>query len=223
MRFVELCEVVERFRGKSVAIVGSGPGSLDNEPGFVDSHDVVVRANNYRTGPAQGLRTDVHYSFYGGSIRKTPAELRRDGVTLCMNKCPNSKPIACDWHERTGRQNGIDFTYIYQLRKDFWFCDTFVPDDAHFLRTFDLLDRHIPSTGFAAILDVLACKPREVLLTGFDFFRSGLHNVTDKWRPGDPADPIGHKPELEMAWLRKNVGRHPIRMDHKVQMALAGA
>ena len=174
MRFVEFAEVADRLRGKSVAVVGGAPSCLDNAPGFVDLHDVVVRVNNYRTGSAQGTRCDVFYSFFGGSIKKTPAELRADGVTLCMAKCPDAKPIESPWHEKMGKSAGVDFRGIYEARRHWWFCDTFIPEVPHFLRTFELLDGHIPTTGFAAILDVLACEPASVYLTGFDGFTTDL-------------------------------------------------
>lgn len=215
-RFVTFSDVADRFRGKSVAVVGSGPGCLDNARGFVDSHDVVVRVNNYKTGPAQGFRTDVHYSFYGTSIRKRAEELTRDGVTLCMCKCPEAKPLDCEWHERTGKVYGVDFRYIYRIRRPWWFCDTYVPDVASFIEKFHMLGDHVPTTGFAAILDVLACAPRSVYLTGFDFFASGVHNVDENWRAGDPKDPIGHRPELEAAWLRANSGRYPLTFDARL-------
>ncbi len=81
------------------------------------------------------------------------------------------------------------------------------------MESFNLLGGHIPSTGFAAVLDVLACKPSTVYLTGFDFFESGTHNVNEPWRPGDPRDPIGHRPEVERDWLYANVGNYPIQLD----------
>lgn len=205
MHFVDFETVAARFHGKSVAIVGSGPGSLDNVPGFVDGHDIVVRVNNYKLGPAQGFRTDVHYSFYGSSIRKSAPELQEDGVQLCMCKCPNAKPIESAWHERNGKQIGIDFRYIYSNRASWWFCDTYVPDVERFLESFELLGKHIPTTGFSAILDVMACAPRDVYLTGFDFFDSGIHNVDEPWKSGNPQDPIGHRPAAEAAWLEANL------------------
>lgn len=217
MRFIDFERVTRFFCGKTVAIVGSGPGSLDNEPGFIESHDVVVRVNNYKTGTAQGFRTDVHYSFYGTSIRKTAEDLQNDDVKLCMCKCPNSKPLQCDWHERTGKQAGIDFQYIYRNRAAFWFCDTFIPDDERFLRKFELLGKHIPTTGFSAILDVLACDTAGVYLTGFDFFSSGVHNVNERWKPGNPADPICHRPDLEAAWIARNHGSYPLTFDKKLE------
>jgi hypothetical protein len=222
-RFITFEEVAETFRGKTVAIVGSAPSVLDNKPLFIASHEVIVRANNHKCGPAQGFRTDVHFSFYGSSIRKSADELEREGVKLCMAKCPNAKPIECDWHEAHGKQLGIDFRYIYEKRKDWWFTDTFVPTVEHFLKSFELLGRHIPSTGFAAILDVLACEPKSCYLTGFDFFASGVHNVDEPWRAGDPADPIGHRPELELAWLRENAYRYPLTFDKRLTELLAPA
>lgn len=212
-RFVSFETVAARCRDKTVAIVGSAPSVLGNIAGFVDGHDVVVRVNNYALGPAQGWRTDVFYSFFGSSIRKRAEELQRDGVTLCMCKCPDEKPIESEWHEKHHKQNGIDFRYIYRDRAKWWFCDTFVPTAHVFLEHFELLGRHIPTTGFAAILDLIECRPRSVYLTGFDFFTSGKHNVTERWRPGNPEDPIGHRPELEAAWLAANASRYPITFD----------
>lgn len=211
-----------RLRGRSVAVVGSAPSVLKNDPGFIDSHEVVVRVNNYKTGSAQGFRTDVHYSFYGGSIRKTAAELQSDGVTLCWCKCPNSKPIECEWHERMGAQAGIDFRKIYKRREGFWFCDTVVPSSEHFLKGFELLGKHVPTTGFAAILDALWSEPRKLYITGFDFFESGVHNVDEKWRPGDPADPIGHRPQQEAEWIGANLSNYPIFLDAALQKRYLG-
>lgn len=204
MKFLTFNEVVPFFKGKSVAIVGSAPSCLDNDPGFVDSHDVVCRISNYKTGELQGHRCDVHYSFYGTSIKKDRHTLIRDGVKLCMCKLPNSRPLESPWHVIHGKLNGIDYRYIYENRRHWWPCDVFVPDDTRFLRKFEMLGKHQPTTGFSAILDILECEPRSVYLTGFDFFASGLHNVDEKWKPGDPTDPICHRPDVEAEWVVNN-------------------
>lgn len=216
MNFVSFEQAAAWMRGKTVAVIGSAPTCLENEPGFVDAHEVVVRVNNYKTGSRQGWRCDVHYAFYGTSVKKSAEDLKRDGVTLCMCKLPNSKPLVSEWHEAHDRPHGVDYRYIYRNRKDWWFCPVFVPDDARFLAKFELLGKHQPTTGFCAILDVLDCKPASVYLTGFDWFASGVHNVDEPWRPGDPRDPIGHRPDLEAAWLVENVERYPITLDPKL-------
>lgn len=221
MRFVSFEDCARRFRGKRVAIVGSGPGVLDNEPGFVDGHDVVVRVSNYKLGPAQGMRCDVHFSFYGNSITKRREDLQLDGVRLCMCKLPNSQPIESDWHRARGKLVGIDYRYIYRNRAAWWFTDTFVPDDAHFLKTFNLLGQHQPTTGFSAILDVLASEPASLFLTGFDFFTSGVHNVDEPWRPGDNSDPIRHRPDLEAEHIKDLARRHALTFDKRLAAILA--
>lgn len=220
MRFVTFEEAAETFRGKTVAIVGSAPSALDNKPLFISSHEVVVRVNNHKCGPAQGFRTDVHYSFYGTSIRSSATALEMEGVKLCMCKLPDAKPLESDWHVRNGKPEGIDYRYIYRNRASWWFCDTFVPDESHFLQKFELLGKHQPTTGFAAILDVLACEPKSVYLTGFDFFTSGVHNVDEPWREKNNGDPICHRPDLEAAWLAHNARRYPLEFDKKLQYLL---
>lgn len=215
MRFVTFEDVAARLQGKRVAVVGSAPSVLDNDPGYVESFDVVIRVNNYKTGSRQGRRTDMHYSFYGSSIRKTPTELRGDGVKLCLCKCPDGMPIVSPWHVKKGRINGVDFRYIYRRRKAFWFTDTYVPTTESFLEKFFLLGRHIPTTGFAALHEVLLSQPRQVYLTGFDFFRSRMHNVDERWplREQDMEDPIRHVPESELLWLRNNADNYPLSFD----------
>lgn len=222
MRFVERSKVAALLADRTVAIVGSGPGSLNNAPGFVDSHDIVVRVNNYKLFPATGSRTDVFYSFFGTSIRKSSEQLRRDGVKLCLCKCPDAQFMESAWHRARGKMNGVDFRYIYQVRKDWWFCDTYVPSVEEFLAHFELLGGHVPTTGFAAVLDVLSFKPRSLYLTGFDFFQSQIHNVDERWRRINHADPIGHVPDAERSWMLQNAGQLPVTMDTQMQAALAG-
>jgi hypothetical protein len=205
MLFSDLARVRAAFEGRSVAIVGSGPGALDNNPDFVDGHDVVVRVNNYKTGPAQGYRCDVFYSFFGGSIRKTREELQADGVKLCLAKCPDAKFMESEWHRKMGKPRGVDFRYIYRDRRDWWFCPTYVPGLAEFVAVFEMLGQHIPTTGFSALHLVRSCRPASLYLTGFDFFSSRVHNVNEPWRPGNPSDPIGHAPEREREWLRSYI------------------
>jgi hypothetical protein len=201
------------FHGKSVALVGSGPGSLDNGRGLVDSHDVVVRVNQYKLFPATGYRTDVFYSYFGNSIKKSVEHLKRDGVALCMCKCPDAQVIESAWHRANGKMNGVDFRWIYEKRADWWFCPTYVPSVDEFMGHFNLLGGHVPTTGFSALLDVLALDPLHVYMTGFDFFSSGTHNVNERWRKGNPSDPIGHDPNAEMRWFRRNHDKYPITMD----------
>lgn len=220
MQFVSRAEVEPVFRGRSVAIVGSGPGVLTNPPGLVDSHDVVVRVNNYKLSAAAGQRTDVFYSYFGNAVKKPAAELQRDGVTLCMCKCPDALALESRWHTERGKGHGVDFRWIYTLRRAWWFCDTYVPELEEFLQGFRLLGDHVPTTGFSAILAVLSFAPASIYLTGFDFFTSGVHNVDEKWKPGAADDPIGHVPERELEHLRSLFPHHRIKTDDRLRAVL---
>lgn len=220
MHFCSREDVREVFHGKRVAVVGSGPGVLDNEPGFVDSHDVVVRVNNYKLFRQTGKRTDVFYSFFGSSIRKRREELKNDGVRLCICKCPDAQFMDSAWHTSHRKMNGVDFRYIYQKRKDWWFCQTYVPTLAEFMAHFQALGGHVPTTGFSCLLDVLVHEPAHVYMTGFDFFTSNVHNVNERWSKGDSSDPIGHVPDAERAWLANHIPQLPITTDKRLRRAL---
>jgi hypothetical protein len=221
VNFVSFEEAATHFAGRRVAIVGSAPSCLDHEAGFIDGHDIVVRVSNYKTGDRQGRRCDVFYSFFGNSIKKSAEILKRDGVRLCMAKLPNSKPLRSEWHDVHDKPEGVDYRGIYRRRAAWWFCDTFIPDDARFLRKFNMLDQHQPTTGFAAIIDVLDCKPASVYLTGFDFFTSKMHNVDEPWREKNIGDPICHRPDLEAQWLADNATDYPLRFDRKLESLIA--
>lgn len=220
MRFVTESDVRARLEGRRVAIVGSGPGVLDNEPGFIDGHDEVIRVNNYQTSPEAGRRTSIYYSFFGHSIRKSITDLRRDGVTLCLCKCPNAAAIESEWHRQRRMLHGTDFRWIYRERERWWFCDVYVPTLESFQAKLDLLNGHVPTTGFSAILDVLTCAPGSVYLTGFDFFRSRIHNVNESWREKNPDDPIRHLPDQELRWLADNRHAFPITCDARLTREL---
>ena len=221
-RFCNKDRVREMIEDKVVAIVGSGPGSLSNRRGFVDSHEVVVRVNNYKLMGNTGKRTDVFYSYFGTAIKKSIINLKADGVQLCMAKCPDAKFIESDWHREKGLMNGVDFRQIYERRKDWWFCDTYVPSVDEFMANFNLLDGHVPTTGFSALLDVLSYNPAHVYLTGFDFFTTKLHNVNERWTQANQEDPIGHVPMAERAWFKTNLDALPVSMDRRLEATVRG-
>lgn len=204
-------QVKEKFKNKTVAIVGSAPSCQKNHPLYIDSHDIVVRVNNYKLLSGTGQRTDVHYSFYGNSIRKKAHELINDGVYLCMNKCPNGEFIKSEWHIKNNKKYGTNYEYIYRKRKNFWFCDTYIPTIEHFLSSFHALDQHIPTTGIACIMDIINFDCKKIYITGFDFFTSNKHNVNENWRKKNDDDPIGHAPDIERNWIIEN--KHRLELD----------
>jgi hypothetical protein len=214
MYFCTNTEIEEFVKDKSVIVVGSGPTIKTNEKDYIDSHDIVVRVNNYKILDSRtGFRTDIHYSFYGQSIKKDKQDLIQDGVKFCICKCPNAKFMDSQWHNVRGKIRGTDFRYIYALRKHWWFCSTYVPSLEEFMETFNLLGGRIPTTGFSAILKMLSYKPSSLALTGFDFFESKIHNVDEAWRQVNQDDPIGHSPRHEKKWLLNNYKKYNIILE----------
>ena len=204
-KFIDFEQVKDIFNGKTVAIVGSGPSVLDNPVGRIDSFDIVCRINNFKIFPETGSRTDVFYSFFGGSIFTTHKELK--DTWLCMAKYPvGGIGHLVEWGNYQPNPRGINYEWVYENRRDWWFCDTYIPTMERFVEYFNLLDRHVPTTGFSCILDINECDC-EIYLTGFDFFKSGKHNVNEKWIHRNPEDPIGHRPELERQWISDHKDR----------------
>ncbi len=145
-----------------------------------------------------------------------------DGVDLCMCKCPDSKFIESEWHRKNNKELGVDYRYIYKNRKDFWFCDTYIPETEDYLKYFELLDKHIPTTGFACVLDFLGFPFKSLHITGFDFFTSKLHNVDEEWGDNNKRDPIKHRPDIELAWLKKNIEGKRLTVDKVLRRILDG-
>ena len=138
MIFCSRDEVRRMLAGKKVAIVGSGFGVMGNELGFIDSHEVVVRVNNFKLFEVTGWRCDIFYSFFGISIKKSFEEFLVVGVKFCMAKCSDVRFIEFEWHVKYGKEVGIDFRHIYWCWVDWWFCPVYVPTVVEFMEFFDL-------------------------------------------------------------------------------------
>ena len=199
------------FSGKRVAIIGSGPSMFDNTMEHIDGHDIIIRVNNYKMRGYEdkvGSRCDYHYSFYGSSIKKTSKELRQDGIKGHLCKCPNDICHMTEWHEKNGKQNGCRFEWIYKNRQDFWIAPVYIPETRHYLQLFNKLNRHVPTTGFACIWEIMNLNPKELYITGFDFFVSKIHNGNEPWRSRNTDDPIKHLPLVEKhiftRWAKEN-------------------
>lgn len=205
VKYIAFSDVQKFFEGKKVAIVGSAPSCRDNEPGFIDSFDIVCRINNFKLFEETGYRTDVYYSYFGRAIRIEKSELKDTRLVMCKYPMGGIKHLV-EWGNYTPNSRGVDYEWVYEERKDWWFGNTYIPTMEAFVKYFNQLGHHIPTTGFSCILDVSQCDC-EIYLTGFDFFESGKHNVNETWIKGDPNDPIRHRPDLEKQWLSENKDR----------------
>jgi hypothetical protein len=197
-----------------VAIIGSAPTVLQNQGHIIDGYDEIIRINNFKVKGIDlrrnnydyrskvGTRTDWHYSFYGSSIRTTKEELKGIKGHLC--KCPNEEIVhLTEWHKKRRLEKGCGWAWIYRARSDFWQAPVYIPTKEHYLKCFHMLSNHVPTTGFSCIWEIINLPVKEIYITGFDFFKSGIHNVNDIWKPGKADDPIKHMPEEELRYLKK--------------------
>lgn len=151
----------------SLAVVGNGPSILESEEGhLVDSHDIVIRFNNYST-------TGGYRRFVG---RRTDAWATNCFYDIGM---PNPVPPIVLCPLPITRKPG--FTYKHYRVNDWLLQNT---KDYTFLIPLDLfasLEERCPnpSTGIALIYWLYHLRGhslRNIHLYGFDFFSSAAHH-----------------------------------------------
>ena len=218
MRKLDKKQVTDMIKGKSVVILGSAPSVLYNNRTVIEKHDIVVRLNNFKTSGYEqkvGARTDIYYSFFGSSIKKTAADLK--GVRLIYCKYPD-----CDFREHNdGRyEDGVsgDFRSVYKFRQRFFNSlntDIYIPDYSDFLRNF-LYANRILTTGVQCIIDILSHNPKSIHVTGFDFFESGKHNTNERWTAGDG----GHDHNAEKDIVKNITKYFNVTLDDNIKETL---
>lgn len=162
------------FKNKSVLILGSAPSAINMPAKKMDGFNIIVRVNNYEIFN-ECKRVDVYYSFLGKSIRKSAEQIKGDGCKLIYCKCPidNTKVPYVDGN----------FRWIYQFRHNWFILPYYISP----LKTFNensAFVNQVMTTGMSAIVDILRHNPKRVHIAGFDFFTSGLHNISarSKWK-----------------------------------------
>lgn len=190
------------FEGKRVLVLGSGPNVRNLEARFMETFDLIVRANNYQTFNSC-KRTDIYASFFGKSIRKKPRCLLGDGCKLLMCKCPEGEIVVKNKDGTINNKLSDNYDWIYEYRRDF-FKDIglpyYIPPTKNFNENNALVGQ-ICTTGVSVILDVLRCNPKYLYFAGFDFAMSGLHDI--KKRMVFKACPNCHHWEDEFNLMKK--------------------
>jgi len=185
-------ELKKYLIGKTILIVGGGPGAACCSSCWYSKFDIIVRCNNYQK--SCNARTDIFVSYFGENITKSKEELIADGVKFAVCNCPNAD-MSEELNKSPGQQK--DFHWIYEFRKDWWFCPVVGLTKEELVTQVGLLDGYMPSVGLSAVLFFEQfCSPVNII--GFDCFESGLHDLNKKWdRSGE------HNPQREKQLLKK--------------------
>ena len=168
-------DILELIKDKNILIVGGSSSASKKSEEWYNSFDVIVRCNNYKK--ANNSRTDIFYSYFGKNIKKTPEELKQDGVKLLISRCPNA-----DMSEQlsSNKIDMVDYRWIYKLRKDWWFCDLYIMTVDEMLEQINSVGTHMPTTGLSAILFFVK-RQCNVEIIGFDCFDTNIHNLNEIW------------------------------------------
>jgi len=170
-------EVSAFFKDKSVLLLGSAPSVVKLDADFMESFDIIVRVNNYSFFNSC-TRTDVFYSMLGGSIKKTCGGLEKDGVKFIFCKSPFRNVVVKNPDGSINLLQSIDNRKTYVPNKRRWFeIPYFLQTEKNF-RWVQAQINKIVTTGLSAIVDIHRYEPRILHVAGFDFFSSGLHNIT---------------------------------------------
>jgi len=170
----ELDQLKEYIKGKRLLIVGGAPSASNQPEEWYSSFDIIVRCNNYKK--INSYRTDIFFSYFGRNIKKTKEELSSDGVKFLINKCPNN-----DMTEKCAKYNinMADYRWIYDLRKDWWFCPLVIFTEEELINQIELLGGYMPTVGLSATLFLKQFTKPTII--GFDCFESNIHNLSEPW------------------------------------------
>jgi len=185
-----------------VILVGNGPSLLSSGLGsLIDSYDVVVRMNNFRTSGFEsdvGSKTDVWVTTLFHDVQRSLIQTEGlSEVILAVNHFPmkdgwfGAFRWLCDSTWRSGPR--VTTTHPDQVRS--------------YNRS---MGSHRPSTGIMACLAFLD-RCASIAVAGFDHFSntSGHHyfGLADKRPQGCP-----HNGQVEKKWLELQVEQGRIKM-----------
>jgi hypothetical protein len=196
-------ELYDYIHGKKVLILGSAPNSEKMTSRQINGHDIVVRTNNYKFFN-DNYKIDIYYSYFGKNIKKQQMEIIKDKVKYIMCKYP-----LVNWKKHIPGKSGFWADCIYDRLP--WFpVKYYIAEETHFIENFNLID-NVPTTGFSAICDIMRFEPAKLNIGGFDFFKTKVHNINEKWRGNDDA----HVPDKEKKIVKKWVKEKKIHRWYK--------
>ncbi len=170
-------------QGKSVAIVGNGPSEANRGRGAeIDSHDIVIRFNNYATAGFErdyGSKTDIWVRGSGGD--DIIDRVNADDYKLIMWEA--------DYMHFPIHFNNLDILYRY-LSLNNKKCSNFDFETHYSLREASGIS--FPSTGLVTvwkIYDLLGKATNHVSLYGFSFQEENANNSYQHYfKRRDPDD-----------------------------------
>jgi hypothetical protein len=213
----ELAERLE-VRGASLAIVGNAGYLSELSQGErIDSHDLVLRMNNFRTAgfePQVGRKLDLFLTTFHNDVDLSNPALGQARLIIA------SVPYNFAKSRRRGLQQRHAEFIVGGLRQ-MGRREVFVPGTEYFTAARQQIGRY-PTTGAMALLlslDVLLPACGSLFVTGFSFFEGRGHYFHDQ-----PVTAANHDPARERQWLCERLAPHVasgrVRLDEQMAAQL---
>jgi hypothetical protein len=202
----------------SLAIVGNAGYLSDIEQGdYIDSHDLVLRMNNFHTAGYErlvGKKLDIFLTTFHSDVILRSAALADARLIITSVPYNWSKPH----HSGLKHRHAESITRGLQaLAKR----EAYAPEIAYFQRLHSVLGCY-PTTGAMGLLlaiDFLLPICASIYVTGFSFFEGRTHYYSYK-----TITPTNHDPARERELLARRLTPHlqsgQIRLDPQMQSHL---
>lgn len=189
--------IYDYVNSKSVIVLGSAPCVKNVDERTLNEFDIIVRLNNYKHFN-DCRSTDIYYSFFGTSIKKTEAELLADECKYIIHKYP-----ALDFTRHSKQSDGIAVDCLNNNYYRKCKIPTYNTLGSDFIFNYLMTDR-IMTTGLSAIMEMIRLGGN-VTIAGFDFFESGIHNLDEKWKPGDGNHNMSREKDIVKMFLMYDI------------------
>lgn len=181
---------------KSIAIVGNSGYLLQNKYGkLIDSHDLVLRMNNFITTGYEesvGKKFDIYICNF---FRDINFENIAHTPNIIISSVPNNF-----FKNENGHLTSFHSKEITNGAKKLAQKKIFSPRTSSYKKYADNLGSK-PSTGLMAIIlakEILSPIAKNIFITGFSFFQGKNHYFSNQ-----PADTRTHSPEGEIKFAKK--------------------
>lgn len=209
-QFHQISFFFDKAKPLSIAIVGNGPSALKFKLGdHIDSYDCVVRMNNFKLSedfePSLGKKTNIFMFNFWNDVNKTPKDLNKHGVKMIWSSIPYSQ-YRPKWINMLNQGKDFfpsfpifllsEFDYFRIHNSNYRFIQllrylVFKLGGLSALRKLIFIKNvdTVPSTGLVAIFFALKLKPKQILITGYDFFSC---NSAHYFNPNSPIPKETH-------------------------------
>lgn len=198
------------FEGKRVCVIGGADTILMKKNGkYIDEYDVIVRINKgieliEKQKEYLGSKTDyLFHSFY--DINN---EDKGSPFTIDLWKNSNLKKIIYAYPS-SEKKFQWQFIKFNKVKSNLPICET---TKKQYLNILNILESHVPTTGFVALKTIFDSNPRELFITGFSFFKTPMNSEYRQFTKEEfnlLITDTHHNHDLEFKYIKRIYEQNP--------------